>query len=276
MNIINCKDISLNIKEKLKNKLKDLPKLKLVVFQVGNNPASSIYVNNKKKLLEELGIDFELKKYDQIEEENLVNEINICNNDESVNGILVQLPLPNYLNEERIISTIDYKKDVDGLTNINYGNLILQKESLVPCTALGIIEILNHQHIEIEGKNVVIVGRSKLVGLPLIHLFLKKNATVTICHSKTKNLKDITKTADILVVAIGKKEYIDSSYVKENCTIIDVGINREDKIYGDCKINSFENMNVNITPVPGGVGVLTVTMLANNLIQAYFLQNNLK
>lgn len=277
MNIIDCKKISLNLKEEYKSKLKDMPKLKLVVFEIGNDPASTIYVNNKKKVCEELGIDFELKKYESIDEESLVNEINVCNNDESVTGILVQLPLPDYLDEKRIIETIDYKKDIDGLTTTNYGNLVLGGNSLIPCTALGIIKILENENINLESSNIVLIGRSKLVGLPLISLFLKKNATVTVCHSKTKNLKEITKTADILVVAIGKKEYIDSSYIKDGATLIDVGINREDdKLYGDLNFDSFKNMNGNITKVPGGIGVMTVAMIVNNLIEAYNLQNNLK
>ena len=274
MNIINCKEIKNSILEELKSKLDSLPKLKLVVFEIGNDPASSIYVKNKQKMCEELGIDFDLKKYDSISEEDLINEINICNNDKSVTGILVQLPLPKELNEKRVIESIDYKKDVDGLTSTNVGNLTLGNPSLVPCTALGIMKILKYKNIDIEGKNVVLVGRSPLVGLPLIPLFLKENATVTVCHSKTSNLKDVTNKADILVVAIGKKEFITDEYIKENSVVIDVGINRDNnKIYGDCNFDSIKDKVKYITPVPGGVGVMTVTMLINNLIEAYFLQN---
>lgn len=275
MNIIDGKKIRESIKLDLKEKIEKIPqRLKLAVFEVGDNVASKIYVKNKQKLCEEMNIDFELKKYDSITEEDLIKEIEKCNKDDRVTGILVQLPLPSNINEKRVIESIDYKKDVDGLTSKNVGKLMLNEKCLIPCTALGIIKMLEYENISLEGSSVVIVGRSKLVGLPLISLFLKNNATVTVCHSKTKNLKEITKKADILVVAIGKKEYITDEYIKDKTVVIDVGINRDGKkIYGDCNFDLIKEKTSFITPVPGGVGVMTVTMLINNLIEAYYLQN---
>ena len=275
MNIIEGKKVRESLKKELEEKINNIEsKLKLVVFEVGDNPASRIYVKNKQKLCEEMNIEFDLRKYDDISETELINEIENCNSDKSVTGILVQLPLPSNINEKNVIEAIDYRKDVDGLTSKNVGKLSLGEKCLTACTALGIIKMLEYENIDPKGKNVVIIGRSKLVGLPLAQLFLKKDATVTICHSKTENLKEITKTADILVVAIGKKQYINNEYIKDGATVIDVGINRDDKkIYGDCDFESVKDKAEYITPVPGGVGVMTVTMLINNLIEAYYLQN---
>ena len=275
MNIIDGKEIQNYFKNELKQRVSNISdSLKLIVFQVGDNSASDIYVNNKKKLCEELGIICEIKKYSEIDEKDLIREIGVCNNDKDVTGIMVQLPLPDYIDEDKVIESINPLKDVDGLTTVNAGKLVLGSKSLVPCTALGIIKMLEYKNIPVEGKNVVIVGRSRLVGLPLQSLFLNKNATVTVCHSKTRDLKSITKIADILVVAIGKKEYIDSSFIKDDAVIIDVGINRENnKIYGDCNFEDLKSKASLITPVPGGVGLMTVVMLINNLIEAYYLQN---
>lgn len=274
MKIINGKEIRSKLEEKYKNKIMTInDQLTLVVFQVGNDAASDIYVKNKKNLCEKLGISFLHKKYDNITEEDLIKEIELCNSDKNITGILVQLPLPSYIDEEKIIESIDPVKDVDGLTSINMGKLMSGEKSLVPCTALGIMEIFNYKNIDLEGKNIVIVGRSKLVGLPLIPLLLRKNSTVTVCHSKTKDLKKITKDADVLVVAIGKKEFIREEFVKDNAIVIDVGINRDDdKIYGDCAFDDILDKVSGITPVPGGVGPLTVVMLINNVIEAYYLQ----
>lgn len=274
--IIDGKNLQNKIKEDLKNKIKTLTTTpKLVVIQVGNDSASSVYVKNKGKLCIEVGIEFEHKKYEQITEEKLIEEIEKLNKDNSVTGILVQLPLPKEINEQKVIEKIDYKKDVDGLTSNNIGNLFAGNKAIAPCTALGVMEILKETQINLEGKNVVIVGRSKLVGLPLISLLLKENATVTTCHSRTKNLQEITSKADILIVAIGKKEFITKEYVKEEAIVIDVGINREEgKLYGDCKFDEIIEKCKYITPVPGGVGPLTVIMLVNNVIEAYNLQKN--
>ena len=248
-------------------------KLKLVVIQVGNDAASSVYVRNKGRLCEEVGILFEHVKYDDISEDELINKIGEFNVDSSVTGILVQLPLPSHINESTVLESISSVKDVDGLTSKNIGNLFAGKDGIVPCTALGVMEIIKSTGVSVSSLNVVLVGRSKLVGLPLVSLLLKENATVTVCHSRTRNLSSITKNADILIVAVGKKWLIDSSYVKDGAIVVDVGINRVDgKLYGDCNFSDILDKVSYITPVPGGVGPLTVIMLINNVIKAYELQ----
>lgn len=274
MNIINGKKIQEEKIKEFSKKITDIKeKLKLVVIQVGNNEASNIYVNNKQRLCEKVGILFEHIKYNDISEEELIKKIEQLNNDKTVTGILVQLPLPKEINEKKVIDTIAPLKDIDGLTTHNIGNLFSGKKGLIPCTVLGIEEILNSIDAPIEGSNTVIVGRSRLVGLPLMGLLLQRNATVTVCHSKTKNLKEITKQADILIVAIGKKQFIKEEYIKQNAIVIDVGINRENgKLYGDCDFEHIKDKCKTITPVPNGVGPLTVTMLVNNVIEAYNLQ----
>ena len=271
---IDGKKLQTKLKQELKEKIENLEKkLKLVVIQVGDNPASNVYIRNKKNLCEEMNILFEHIKYENISEENLILEIEQLNNDNNVTGILVQFPLPKEIDERKITEAIDPKKDVDGLTSQNLGKLFKKEETLIPCTALGIIKILKENQIDLTGKKVTIVGRSTLVGLPLIGLLLNENATVTICHSKTENLKEETKQADIVIVAIGKKEFITKEYIKEGAIVIDVGINRhEGKLYGDCDYNSIYDKCSYITPVPGGVGPLTVTMLVNNVYEAYKLQ----
>lgn len=261
-------------KSLFKNKIDSISdKLKLVVIQVGNDSASTVYVRNKEKLCGEVGILFEHLKYDFIEEDFLIGKIEELNNDKSVTGILVQLPLPDYMNEKRVVEAISPLKDVDGLASENIGNLFAGNDGIVPCTALGVMEILKNIDVYLEGSKVVVVGRSKLVGLPLVGLLLEKNATVTVCHSKTKNLKEITLSADIVIVAVGKKEFITLDYVKDDAVVIDVGINRENgKLYGDCAFKDLVDKCKYITPVPGGVGPLTVVMLVNNVIKAYQLQ----
>lgn len=276
--IIDGKKLQSEVKERLINKINNISdKLKLVVIQVGDDPASSVYVRNKGKLCNDVGILFEHIKYDDsVLEKELISKIDELNNDSSVTGILVQLPLPSSINEDRVLESIKYYKDVDGLTSNNIGNLFAGNDGIVPCTALGVMEILDSVNTDFVGANVVIVGRSKLVGLPLVSLFSRRNSTVTLCHSKTKNLKSITSNADILVVAVGKKELIDGSYVKDGSTVVDVGINRYDgKLYGDCEFSTVSSKARYITPVPGGVGPLTVVMLVNNVIKAYELQKNL-
>ena len=276
--IIDGKKLQSDVKERLINKINNISdKLKLVVIQVGDDPASSVYVRNKGKLCNDVGILFEHVKYDDsILEKELISKIDELNNDSSVTGILVQLPLPSSINEDRVLESIKYYKDVDGLTSDNIGNLFAGNDGIVPCTALGVMEILDSVNTDFVGANVVIVGRSKLVGLPLVSLFSRRNSTVTLCHSKTKDLKSITSNADILVVAVGKKEFIDGSYVKDGSIVVDVGINRYDgKLYGDCEFSSVLPKVKYITPVPGGVGPLTVVMLVNNVIKAYELQKKL-
>ena len=272
--IINGKEIREALKQELQDKINKISEsLKLVVIQVGDDPASNVYIKNKKKLCEELGILCEHKKFLEITEQELIQEIDNLNNDKTVTGILVQLPLPSEIDETKIIETISPLKDVDGLTSQNMGKLFTGNKALVPCTALGIIKMLEYLNIDLQGLNVTVVGRSKLVGLPLIALLLNKNCTVTVCHSKTKNLPEKTKNADVLIVAVGQKELITKDYVKDGAIVIDVGINRyQNKLYGDCNFNELLPKCKYITPVPGGVGPLTVIMLINNIIEAYYLQ----
>ena len=262
------------IKTNLTTEIKKIDKkLKLVVIQVGDDPASNIYVRNKQCLCEQTGINFEHKKYETITEQELIKEIQKLNKDKAVTSILVQLPLPKHINETNVIETIDYKKDVDGLTSKNIGNLYTKQKGIIPCTACGIIKIFQHENISLEGKNVTLIGRSKLVGIPLISLLLQKNATVTICHTKTKNLKEITKKSDIIICAVGKKSFITKDMINKNTIIIDVGITRENEtIYGDVDKN-VEGHCKALTPVPGGVGPLTVIMLVNNVLECYKIQN---
>ena len=272
--LIDGKQLQSEMKSFLKEKIALIDdKLKLVVIQVGDDYASSVYVKNKEKLCNELGILFEHLKYDSITENDLILKIEELNNDKSVTGILLQLPLPLDIDESRVIDAISPLKDVDGLTSSNIGNLFSFTEGLVSCTALGIMEILKSIDVCFESANVVIVGRSKLVGIPLMGLLLEKNATVSVCHSKTKNLKDITSRADIVIVAIHQKKFLTSDYVKDGAVVIDVGINREKgKIYGDCAFDELIHKCKYITPVPGGVGPLTVIMLVSNIVKAYELQ----
>ena len=272
--ILEGKTLKENILNDLTNEISKLEtKPTLVVIQVGEDPASKVYVSQKEKMANRVGINFiHNKQEESISEEELIDIINEYNIDNEVDGILVQMPLPKHINENNIQNAIDYNKDVDGLTDINAGRLLHNKDSLIACTSLGIIELLKYYNISITSKNVVIVGRSNLVSKPLYSLFINENATVTMCHSKTVNLEKYTKEADILVVAVGKKHFITKDMIKENSTIIDVGINRVDnKLYGDV---DFENVKdiANITPVPGGVGQMTVAMLGKNVQKAYQLR----
>ena len=276
MNIIDGNRIREEKIEHFSKKINNInDSLKLVVLQVGNNESSNIYIKNKEKLCNRVGILFEHIKYDSITETKLISKIEELNNDKSVTGILVQLPLPKEIDEKKVINSINPEKDVDGLTTSNIGKLFSGEKGIIPCTALGILEILNSINIPLEGANVVIVGRSRLVGLPLAGLLLRQNATVTVCHSKTKDLKEKTKQADILIVATGNKGLITKEFVKDGAVVIDVGITKvEGKLYGDCDFDNIKDKCKAITPVPGGVGPLTVTMLINNVIEAYNLQKN--
>jgi len=272
-NIIDGKASSIKIKEELKTYVDSLDeKPGLVVIQVGDNPASNTYVKNKKLAAEYIGINFFHYKYEEkTSEEELINKIKELNNDNSVDGIIVQLPLPKGFNETKIINYIDPNKDVDGLTELNAGKLVNNEDCLSSCTPTGIMKLLEMYNIEIEGKNAVVVGRSILVGKPIATMLLNKNATVTICHSKTKNLKEITKNADILVVATGHINTITEDMVNENAVVIDVGINHneENKLCGDVDFNNIKDKVKLITPVPGGVGPMTVAMLNYNVIKSY-------
>ena len=273
--IIDGKRISAEIKEELKEKVASLKAQgitgALAVIQVGDDPASSVYVRNKKRACEFIGIEslsYELPA--ETTQEELIALIERLNQDEKVKGILVQLPVPPHIDENTIIRAISPKKDVDGFHPQSVGALTIGQKGFVSCTPAGIIQLLKRSGIEIAGKNCVVVGRSNIVGKPMALLMLRENATVTITHSKTKNLKEICKTADILIVAIGKKEFIDASYVKKGAVVIDVGIHRDEanKLSGDVKFDEVEPLCEAITPVPGGVGPMTIAMLMHNCVEA--------
>lgn len=273
--VIDGKKISQVIKDELKEKAaamaKEGKKAALAVIQVGNDPASSVYVRNKKKACEYIGIEslsYELPE--ETTEEELVALIEKLNADAGVNGILVQLPLPEQINEEKIIQTISPDKDVDGFHMQNVGALCTGGKGYVSCTPLGIITLLKRSGIEIAGKRCVVMGRSNIVGKPMAMLLLRENGTVTICHSKTQDMKEITRQADILVVAIGKPKFVDETYVKEGAVVIDVGIHRnaENKLCGDVDFDKVAPYTSAITPVPGGVGPMTIAMLMNNCVSS--------
>lgn len=273
--IIDGKLISTQIKDELKEKVKSLKEqgkeICLAVIQVGNDPASSVYVGNKKKACEYIGIKslaYELPE--ETTEEELIGIIEKLNADDTVHGILVQLPVPKHINEDKIIETISPKKDVDGFHPSSVGALSIGRKGFVSCTPAGIIQLLKRSDIEIAGKECVVIGRSNIVGKPMAMLLLRENGTVTVCHSRTKDLKEVCKRADILVVAIGKPKMIDASYVKEGATVIDVGIHRDanNKLCGDVDYESVYPVAGAITPVPGGVGPMTIAMLMNNCVEA--------
>ena len=273
--IIDGKKISQEIKDELKAKVEGLKAegktAALAVIQVGNDPASSVYVNNKKKACAYIGIEslsYELPE--ETTEQELLDLVERLNKDDSVHGILVQLPVPKHIDGDKIIQTISPKKDVDGFHPENVGNLVIGEKGFVSCTPAGIIQLLKRSNIEIAGKNCVVIGRSNIVGKPMALLMLRENATVTIAHSKTQNLKEICKTADILIVAIGKPQFITSEYIKEGAVVIDVGIHRDEnnKLCGDVKYEEVEPLASAITPVPGGVGPMTIAMLMNNCVEA--------
>ncbi|MBE6138506.1 MAG: bifunctional methylenetetrahydrofolate dehydrogenase/methenyltetrahydrofolate cyclohydrolase FolD [Firmicutes bacterium] len=277
--IMDGKELSRKIREEIRTEVKSyMIKPCLAVIQIGDDPASNVYVASKEKACNEAGIYFKHIKYSEdTREKEIINKIVEMNNDEYVNGILLQLPIPEKYNSERIINYIARNKDVDGLTDINVGKLLNNKKCLVSCTPQGIMELMKHYQIDLEGKNVVIVGRSNLVGKPLISLFLNHNATVSICHSKTVNLKSYTLNADILVVAVGKKYIITEDMIKKDAIVIDVGINRENNmIYGDVDFEKVKEKASYITPVPGGVGPMTVAMLLRNVNECYKKMNTSK
>lgn len=276
--IIDGKRISQEIKDELREKVASLKEegknAALAVIQVGNDPASSVYVNNKKKACAYIGIEsisYELPE--ETTEEELLTLIDKLNQDDAVNGILVQLPVPAHINDDKIIQAISPKKDVDGFHPENVGKLVIGEPGFVSCTPAGIIQLLKRSEIEIAGKNCVVIGRSNIVGKPMSLLMLRENATVTIAHSKTKNLKEVCKQADILIVAIGKPQFITADYVKEGAVVIDVGIHRDEnnKLCGDVKYDEVAPHTSAITPVPGGVGPMTIAMLMNNCVESMLM-----
>lgn len=273
--IIDGKQISKEIKEELKEEVHALAaagkKCALAVIQVGNDPASSVYVGNKKKACEYIGIEsiaYELPE--ETSQEELLGLIDRLNKDDGVHGILCQLPLPAHIDEDQVIQAISPQKDVDGFHPQNVGALVIGQQGFVSCTPAGIIQLLKRSNIEIAGKHCVVIGRSNIVGKPMSLLMLRENATVTICHSRTRNLEEICKEADILIVAIGKPRYIGAEYVKDGAVVIDVGIHRDEnnKLCGDVKYEEVEPKASYITPVPGGVGPMTIAMLMHNCVEA--------
>lgn len=277
MILLDGKSLSAKIKDELKGNINSYVQTPiLAVITIGDDAASEVYVKNKRKACEYVGMSFLHLDYAScVKEEVVIKKIKQLNKDKSINGIILQLPIPDNFNVSKIINTIDPSKDVDGLTNTQAGKLIQNEKCLMPCTPKGIMEILKEYKIELEGTHVVIVGRSILVGKPLMLECINKNATVTMCHSKTRDLKSYTKDADILIVAAGKKHLIDKTMIKKGSIIIDVGINRENgKLFGDVNPN-VEEVCGYLTPVPGGVGPMTVAMLLKNTFEAYKNQNGI-
>ena len=272
--LIDGKQISKEIKDELKIEVEHLKQqgreICLAVVQVGNNPASTVYVNNKKKACAYIGIRSESYELPEtITERELLELVERLNTDEKVSGILIQLPLPKTLNEERILRAISPEKDVDGFHPVSVGRLWLGEKGFLSCTPAGIIQLLKRSGISIEGKECVVVGRSNIVGKPMAALLLRENATVTIAHSKTRNLKEVTKRADILIAAVGHQQMIDDTYIKEGAVVIDVGMHRDaqNKLCGDVDFEKVKDKASAITPVPGGVGPMTIAMLMNNCVE---------
>ena len=273
--ILDGKELSKKIREQLKVEVDELKQKgiipKLAVIMVGDNSASQVYVRNKSKACEKTGIEFEEFIFDEnITEQELLDTIEKLNKDESIHGILVQSPVPRHIDANKAFGTISPEKDVDGFHPINVGNLCIGKDCFISCTPFGIVRILEEYNIETEGKEAVILGRSNIVGKPMIQCMLNKNATVTVCHSKTKNIEEITKRADILIAAIGKERFVKKDMVKDGAVIIDVGINRleDGSIVGDVDFENVSDKASYITPVPGGVGPMTIAMLLNNVVKA--------
>jgi methylenetetrahydrofolate dehydrogenase (NADP+)/methenyltetrahydrofolate cyclohydrolase len=286
--IIDGKQISLDIKNELKEKVAKYKEqgieITLAVVKVGNDPASAVYVRNKEKACEYVDAVIEanqgeaeevyegedVETAEETTEEELLNVVKELNEDKNVNGILVQLPLPKHIDESKVLLTIDSTKDVDGFHPVNVGKMVIGEDTFLPCTPAGIIEMIKRTDIDIEGKECVVIGRSNIVGKPMAMLMLKENATVTIAHSRTKDLKEVTKRADIIVAAIGKAKFVTADYVKEGAVVIDVGMDRDEngKLCGDVDFESVSKVASAITPVPGGVGPMTVTMLLVNCLRS--------
>ena len=276
--IIDGKKISLELSDLLKNKISLLKNngkdIVLSIIQVGNDPAATIYKNSKIKKCAEFGITTKEYSFDEnATTDEIVSLIHRLNNDDEITGIFIEMPLPNHLDKKMIINEISYKKDIEGITDKNLGNIYNDNNGILPATANSVYNLLKYENINLNGKNVVIMGRSNIVGKPLALMMLNDNATVTVCHSKTTDIKDITNKADILIVAVNKEKYVDSSFIKDNAIVIDIGIHRntvdgKNMITGDVDYDSVKDKASYITPVPGGVGPLTVVMLINNLVLA--------
>ena len=277
------KEVANKIKEDLKIEVEEIRKKgivpKLAVIMVGDDEASKVYVRNKSKACNNVGVEFDEYLLDsKTSEKELFELIDKLNDDKSVNGILLQSPVPNHIDQNKAFRRINELKDVDGFNPINVGNLCIGNDCFISCTPFGVMKILEYYNIDIEGKNAVVLGRSNIVGKPMVQCLLSKNATVTVCHSRTKNLKEITKNADILIAAIGKPKFITKDFVKDGAVVIDVGINRREgskKICGDVDYEDVISKVSKITPVPGGVGPMTITMLLYNLVKATKKQNGI-
>lgn len=274
--VMNGKELAAKIRTELKEEVqRDNIKAKLAVIQVGNDPASKIYVRNKSKACEEVGIEFEeFKLPSTASQKELFDTIALLDTDLNTTGILLQSPIPKHLDIQEAFSRIDWKKDVDGFNPINIGKRTIGEDAFIPCTTLGIIKLLEEYNIDITGKKVAVLGRSNIVGKPTAMELLKRNATVTVCHSKTKDLYRETEQADILISAIGKPKFITADMIKKDAIVIDVGMNKDEdnKLCGDIDYNEAVKKVSYITPVPGGVGPMTIAMLMNNVIKAYKLQ----
>ena len=272
---MNGKELAKEIRGNLKIEVTELKKQgiipKLAVIMVGDDKASQVYVRNKSKACDEIGIEYEEYLKDaSTTQEDLLNLIDELNAREDISGILLQSPIPKHLDIREAFNRIDYKKDVDGFNPVNVGKLAIGEDCFISCTPYGVVKLLEANNIEIEGKHVVILGRSNIVGRPLIQCMLNEHATVTVCHSRTQNLKEFTKQADILISAIGKAKFVTEDMVKDGAVVIDVGINRNDegKLVGDVDYENVEPKTSYITPVPGGVGPMTIAMLMNNVVKA--------
>ncbi|MEJ8304561.1 bifunctional methylenetetrahydrofolate dehydrogenase/methenyltetrahydrofolate cyclohydrolase FolD [Saccharibacillus sacchari] len=273
--IISGKQVSDEIRQTLKLEVEALAAQNcvpgLAVVLVGEDPASQVYVRNKAKACEDLGYYSEVHRLEaDTPQEELLALVHKLNEQDNINGILVQLPLPGHIEEKAIINAISPDKDVDGFHPVNVGNLVIGDDSLLPCTPAGVIELIKYTGIEMSGKHAVVIGRSNIVGKPVSLLLQRENATVTMCHSRTDNMKELTRQADILVVAVGRANFVDASYIKPGAVVIDVGINRLDtgKLAGDVDFESASSVSGPITPVPGGVGPMTITMLMKNTLVA--------
>lgn len=283
MHLLNGKELAQKLQQEMTQEVTELKEKGLqpglAVILVGEDPASQVYVRNKERAANNMGMYSVVYRLPETTSEaDLIAKIEELNHDDKVHGILVQLPLPKHINEDLVLDTIDPAKDVDGFHPMNLGNLFAGKPTMIPCTPAGIMELIKLSGLDLAGKNAVIIGRSNIVGKPIAHLLLQANATVTICHSKTKDLPKVAKQADVLVVAIGRANFVTADFVKEGAVVIDVGINRDEnnKLTGDVKFDEVAPLTSYITPVPGGVGPMTITMLMRQTIDAAKRKENVR
>lgn len=283
MELLNGKELAQKLQQEMTQEVTELKEKGLqpglAVILVGEDPASQVYVRNKERAANNIGMYSVVYRLPETTSEAaLIAKIEELNQDDKIHGILVQLPLPKHINEDLVLDTIDPAKDVDGFHPMNLGNLFAGKPTMIPCTPAGIMELIKLSGIDLAGKNAVIIGRSNIVGKPMAHLLLQANATVTICHSKTKDLPKVAKQADVLVVAIGRANFVTADFVKEGAVVIDVGINRDEnnKLTGDVKFDEVAPLTSFITPVPGGVGPMTITMLMRQTIDAAKRKENVR